>query len=83
MPRRSLQLLARFSLVQAALIFFKHVHSNKPTPLKPVSRKLPPKEERNLRIRQKFDAGESVTDIAEEFGISAQRVSQIIYGKCS
>jgi DNA-binding NarL/FixJ family response regulator len=83
MPRRSLQLLARFSLVQAALLFFKHIHSNKSTPLKPISRKLPAKTERNLRIRQKFEAGEAVTDIAEEFGISAQRVSQIIYGKRS
>jgi hypothetical protein len=36
---------------------------------------------RNVLIKQRFEEGESLTDIAVDFDISPQRVWQIVHGK--
>ncbi|NLF01776.1 MAG: hypothetical protein GX601_12445 [Anaerolineales bacterium] len=42
---------------------------------------MPEKAERNAEIRARYEAGASVSELAAVFGISEQRVSQIIYGR--
>ncbi|MFC1961359.1 sigma factor-like helix-turn-helix DNA-binding protein [Chloroflexota bacterium] len=37
--------------------------------------------ERNIMIRARYAAGESQADLARDFGISYQRVHQIVTGK--
>jgi hypothetical protein len=43
--------------------------------------KTPSKTLRNQELQQRFDAGDRITDLAAEYGISPQRVSQIVRGK--
>lgn len=38
-------------------------------------------QERNRIIKARFDAGESQADLARAFGISYQRIHQIVRGK--
>lgn len=47
----------------------------------PVTDHTPSKHERNRRIRERYAKGETVVSLAEVFGISQQRVSQILRGK--
>jgi Mor family transcriptional regulator len=42
---------------------------------------LPSKTERNAEIRVRYEQGETVGELAAVFGISEQRVSQIIHGR--
>ena len=51
-----------------------------PIPASPMSLKIKEKKERNVAIRQRFAEGETLTELAAAFGISQQRVHQIIYG---
>jgi Mor family transcriptional regulator len=37
--------------------------------------------DRNVLIKQRFEEGEALTDIADDFDISPQRVWQILRGK--
>jgi DNA invertase Pin-like site-specific DNA recombinase len=50
-------------------------------PTSPVSDGTPKKCERNADIRARHQQGESVAILAEVFGISKQRVSQILRGQ--
>ncbi len=50
-------------------------------PKKPVSATTPHLVDRNQQIRDRYDAGESLSDLAKAFGISPQRISQIIHGR--
>ena len=47
-------------------------------PSHPVSRITPSKNERNAEIRARHRAGDSLSTLAETFGIIPQRVSQIV-----
>ena len=47
-------------------------------PLHPVSKVTPQKHVRNAEIRARHRAGESLSTLAEVFGISEQRVYQIV-----
>lgn len=38
-------------------------------------------DNRNARIRERFALGEALSDLAREFGISPQRVYQIVRGR--
>jgi hypothetical protein len=51
------------------------------TPNFPLTDHTPSKHERNRRIRARYAKGETVVSLAEVFGISQQRVSQILRGK--
>ncbi|MDK0654608.1 hypothetical protein P5E86_15200, partial [Clostridium perfringens] len=62
---------ARRTLVQLYLGFL--------LPQAPVSRSTPSKCVRNEEIRRRHAEGDAVRDLAVEFGISQQRVSQILF----
>jgi len=47
----------------------------------PLSGETPRQADRNTAIRTRHLAGETISDLACEFGISPQRVSQIVRGK--
>ena len=47
----------------------------------PLSGETPPQTNRNQHIRERHAAGETISDLAREFGISPQRMSQIVRGK--
>ena len=47
----------------------------------PVSRITPPKHARNAEIRARYQAGETLRTLADVFGISEQRVHQIVQGR--
>jgi Mor family transcriptional regulator len=51
------------------------------TPLFPLTDYTPSKVERNYQIRIRYIQGESIITLAEAFGISPQRVSQIVRQK--
>jgi Mor family transcriptional regulator len=57
------------------------LYSNQTPPQSPVSDATPTKQERNAEIRQRHAEGELVSDLAKEFGISVQRIHQILKGK--
>jgi Mor family transcriptional regulator len=50
-------------------------------PTSPVSDGTRKKGERNAEIRTRHQQGESVATLADVFGISEQRVSQILHGQ--
>jgi Mor family transcriptional regulator len=50
-------------------------------PPHPVSKVTPQKHIRNAEIRERYRAGESLSTLAEVFGISEQRVYQIVQGR--
>lgn len=52
-------------------------------PPHPVSKITPPKHKRNAEIRARYRDGESLTTLADTFGISPQRVFQIVRGRRS
>jgi hypothetical protein len=54
-----------------------------PFPTEPQNDLQPPQPERNEEIRQRHAEGELVRDLAQDFGISEQRVSQIVRGRRS
>ena len=47
----------------------------------PLSGETPRQTNRNQQIRERHSAGETISDLAREFGISPQRVSQIVRGR--
>jgi Mor family transcriptional regulator len=51
-----------------------------PFPAEPQNDLVPAQTERNEEIRARYEAGETGVSIAQTFGISEQRVSQIIRG---
>jgi hypothetical protein len=50
-------------------------------PQTPVSRITPPKCERNEEIRLRHQQGETLLNLAELFGLSENRVWQIVHGR--
>jgi hypothetical protein len=50
-------------------------------PPRPISKITPQKHIRNAEIRARYRAGESLRILAEVFGISEQRVHQIVQGR--
>jgi hypothetical protein len=54
-----------------------------PLPQMPVTEKHIPKEERNDLICKRYREGETLEVIGANFGLSVQRVHQIIYRWCT
>jgi hypothetical protein len=52
-----------------------------PYPAEPQTDHAPKKAERNAEIIARYEAGETGVSLAQGFGISEQRVSQIIRGR--
>jgi Mor family transcriptional regulator len=50
-------------------------------PSYPVSKLTPKKQTRNAEIRARHRAGASLSTLAETFGISEQRIHQIVQGR--
>jgi len=57
------------------------VYIAQPTPAGPLSDYTPAKCQRNEEIRARYAQGEPATVLARQFGISYQRVHQIVRGQ--
>ncbi len=80
MPHRGFEPTACFDIWLAAFHILEMLYDS-PFPTEPQNDLVPEKAERNAEIRARYEAGESVGELATAFGISEQRVSQIIHGR--
>jgi Mor family transcriptional regulator len=80
MPHRELFYTSVFQQLRYAARRMIAVPRNRSFP-HPVSKVTPPKHVRNAEIRARHRAGESLSALAEVFGISEQRVHQIVQGR--
>jgi DNA invertase Pin-like site-specific DNA recombinase len=82
MPLQGLQIITRTQLEQM-LVFTQFVarrlYNTYVLPNAPVSHRTPEQIGRNTLIRERFRAGEDTYTLAEEYGISLQRVYQILH----
>jgi hypothetical protein len=69
------------SLEDATETILKLLYEGEVLPQSPVSNSTPRKTQRNLLIRQRYADGESAPHLAKDFGISEQRIYQILHGK--
>jgi Mor family transcriptional regulator len=81
MPHRGLCVRGFQHLVDAISYGMLLMYIGQKTPDFPLTDHTPSKHERNRRIRARYAQGETVVSLAEVFGISQQRVSQILRGK--
>ena len=82
LPHRGFEPTACFDIWLAAFHILDMLYDS-PFPTEPQNDLVPEKAERNAEIRARYKAGESVSELAAAFGISEQRVSQIIHGRRS
>ena len=80
MPPRGLEDLANLSLSQAASRILDWLYDGIPLPQVLQPNQTQPKLVRNDDIRKRFGAGETLVALAAEYGISKQRVHQIVTG---
>ena len=80
MPHRGFEPAACFDIWLAAFHILDRLYDT-PFPTEPQNDLVPAKAERNADIRARYDQGETVSELAAAFGLSEQRVSQIIYGR--
>jgi Mor transcription activator family len=69
------------SLEAAIQIIITRLYAVFSFPDKPISQRHVKKSERNAEIRRRFAAGEGLSDLAREYGLTPQRVYQIVHGK--
>ena len=72
--------LSCFNIWLAAFHIIEMLYDT-PFPTEPQNDSIPTQTERNADIRAKYRHGVSVVDLAREFELSEQRVSQIIHGR--
>lgn len=72
-----LELISRFDVSQATTILLHRLYQDA-IPVIPSKR---PKAERDAMIHQRYEAGETMAELAKTYGISEQRVHQIIHYK--
>jgi hypothetical protein len=81
MPRRGFKATS-FPRALFAMVFAVSIaYYGRFLPSSPVSDGTPKKCDHNAEIRERHQQGESVATLAEVFGISEQRVSQILRGE--
>jgi hypothetical protein len=80
MPHRGFHLTSVYSITEAARHIIGQLYGELP-PAFPRYFKDTTQKSRNLEIHRQFETGESVPNLAREFGISEQRVHQILRGK--
>jgi len=60
----------------------EQLYAGIPQPLQPVSVKHLSKSERNAEICERFAEGETLEELAEDYGLSHQRVHEIVLRWC-
>ncbi|HMN11120.1 MAG TPA: sigma factor-like helix-turn-helix DNA-binding protein [Bellilinea sp.] len=80
MPHRGFEPPACFDVWLAAFHILEMLY-NTPFPAEPQNDLVPEKTGRNAEIQTRYEHGETLDKLAEAFGVSAQRVSQIIRGR--
>jgi len=70
-----------FSFEEAVSALVNRLYPGSAAPSAPQSQSTPKKVDRNAEIRARYAAGMSVPDLAREYGISKNRVYQILRGK--
>ena len=78
MPPRGYDTLANLTTSQAASRLLDWLYDGIPLPevLQPIQTQ--PLQDRNHEIRRRYQAGETLIAIAKDYGISKQRVHQIV-----
>ena len=80
MPRRGLDNRSVFEQLRyAARCMILENYAGMLLPQKPISRMTPTKCERNEEIRRRHQQGETLISLAEVFGLSENRVWQIVH----
>jgi hypothetical protein len=79
MPHRGFEPAACFDIWLAAFHIIEQLYDT-PFPTEPQN-DLPSKKERNAKIRARYEQGETVGELAVEYKLSEQRISQIIHGR--
>lgn len=79
MPRRSLQIISVHTVTIVCRLVSHQVYDFAPVPQLPVTDGTPKLAERNQQIVQLQNEGMSVSELAKLFGISEQRISQILH----
>jgi hypothetical protein len=75
---RGLETLSCFDMWLAAFHIIEMLYDT-PFPTEPQNDLVPTQTERNAEIRTRYEHGEAVVDLAKEYGISEQRISQIVH----
>ncbi len=70
-----------FTFENAISSLVSRLYINLPVPTTPQSQATPKQVNRNAEIRDRYQTGTSVPDLAGEYGISTKRVYQILRGK--
>ena len=70
-----------FTFEEAVSALVNRLYPCSPPAQSPQSQSTPKKADRNAEIRAQYAAGMSVPDLAREYGISKNRVYQILRGK--
>jgi hypothetical protein len=70
-----------FTLENAVSHLVNQLYHGLPIPASPQPQATPKQVARNAEIRAKYKAGTSVPDLAKRFGISKNRIYQILRGK--
>ena len=78
-PHRGFEPAACFDIWLAAFHIIEQLYDT-PFPTEPQN-DLPSKKERNAEIRARYEQGETVGELAVEYKLSEQRISQIIHGR--
>ena len=78
-PHRGFEPAACFDIWLAAFHIIEQLYDT-PFPTEPQNN-LPSKKERNAEIRARYEQGKTVGELAVEYKLSEQRISQIIHGR--
>jgi hypothetical protein len=79
MPHRGFEPTACFDIWLATFHIIEMLYDT-PFPTEPQN-DLPGKAQRNSEISARYEQGESLSELAAKYGISEQRVSQILLGQ--
>lgn len=66
------------SIEAAESLVVERLYQGQPPPFLPVTEKTASKDERNQLICERYSKGEPLMSLAQHFGVSVQRVHQII-----
>jgi len=78
LPHRSIEIISRFDIVSATQIILSELYRDMAVSTQPKNRSTLPKTHRNKRICERYADGESYSVLACVYGISEQRVAQIV-----